>query len=72
MPFDTSPEAAEAQAEAYRRMGPQGRLQLTVKMSLAVRELAKTRLRSEHPYADEAMIHDLLIKELYGVDPRPR
>lgn len=66
MAFDTTPEAAKIQIEVLRRLGENGRLELACQMSDMVRELARARLRAEHPELDAAAIRDLLIFELYG------
>ncbi len=68
--LDTSPEAAAAQVEALRRLGPGRRCEVAADMSDAVRELARTRIKSQHPEFDDRAIHDQLIWELYGIRPK--
>jgi hypothetical protein len=67
MSLDTSTEAARIQAAVYRRLGGSRRFEIACEMSMAVRELARARIRAKHPELDEDAIRDLLIWELYGV-----
>ena len=67
MSFDTSEEAAQAQDEALRRLGPAGRFRLACQMSETVREFARARIRAQHPEFNDAQVRDQLIWELYGV-----
>lgn len=69
---DTSLDAARMQAAVHRRMGGAERLRLAWELSMAVRELARGRIRSTHRGMDEAEVEDTLIWELYGVRRRPR
>ena len=46
---DTSPEAQAIQIEIYRAMSGEQRLILALEMSVFVRDLAKVRIRKEHP-----------------------
>ena len=64
---DTSPEAEQVQADVLRRLGPNRRLEIAIAMSEEVRELAKQRLRRQHPELDEAGLQRALIEELYGI-----
>ena len=50
---DTSPEVEAILIAGYRRMTPAERLARACDLSLAVRQLALARLRSEHPSASE-------------------
>jgi hypothetical protein len=72
MSFDTSAEAARAQAEVIRKLGPPGRIRLACQMSETVREFARARIRAQNPELNAAQIRDLLIWELYGDSPRLR
>ncbi len=67
MAHDTTPEAARIQAEVLRGLGASRRLEIACRMSEAVRTMAITRLRAQHPSLDPAAIRDLLIFELYGI-----
>jgi hypothetical protein len=66
MSRDTSDEAAHVQAEIVRNMGAERRFQLACQMSEMVRELARARIRSQHPEMDDAQVRDRLTWELYG------
>lgn len=57
----------QAQVEALRRLGPEGRFQTVCSMSTALREMAKDRIRRSHPELDDQGVTDQLIFELYGV-----
>ena len=46
---DTSPEAQAIQLQIYRAMSGEQRLLLALEMSDFVRDLAKARIRREHP-----------------------
>jgi hypothetical protein len=54
IPFDTTPDADEAQFAAYRRLGPAGRLAAAFSLSAKTRQLATAGIRRRHPdYSDE-------------------
>jgi hypothetical protein len=46
---DTSLEAAAAQAEVFRRMGPEGRLRAALEMSEEVRRVLEDGVRARRP-----------------------
>ncbi len=50
---DTAPEVEALLIAGYQRMTPAERLERACDLSLAVRQLALARLRSEHPDASE-------------------
>jgi hypothetical protein len=53
IPFDTTPDADEAQFAAYRRLGPTGRLAAAFSLSATTRQLAAAGIRRRHPgYSD--------------------
>ena len=49
IPFDTAPEADQAQVEIFRRMTPERRLQAAIELSRTCRELLAEGVRSRHP-----------------------
>jgi hypothetical protein len=54
IPADTSPEAAQVQLEVFRRMHPNRRLELALRMSETLRDVVASGVRSRHPnYPDE-------------------
>ena len=53
-PADTSPEAHAAQIEFYRRIGDEKRLELGLRMSSEIRQVAADGIRMRHPgYTEE-------------------
>jgi hypothetical protein len=66
LPFDTSPEAHEAQMQAYRRMGAAARVRIGFSMSEDVREIAAHGIRSRHPDYGQAQVRSALFRLLYG------
>jgi hypothetical protein len=65
--LETSPEAARAQAEAYRRMGPARRFRAACDMSDAFRRVSLQRIREQHPEFSERECKRQLVFELYGI-----
>jgi hypothetical protein len=68
---DTSPEAAEVQFSIYRRMTGSQRLQIAIDTSNFVREIALTRLRSEHPDWADWQLKLELVRYAFGDQPLP-
>ena len=64
MQADTSTEASDRQAAIQRQLGGPKRLLLAFEMSLAVRELAFARLRSQNPDYSQAEIVKAYLREL--------
>jgi hypothetical protein len=62
--FDTSPEAARIQANAQRLLSPDDRLRIAIEMSEIARELARARLRAEHPQWDEQRVSAEMLRGL--------
>ena len=46
---DTSHEPAAAQAEVFRRMGPEGRLRAALEMSEEIKRALEDGVRARHP-----------------------
>ncbi|HET8775228.1 MAG TPA: hypothetical protein VFP80_15620 [Thermoanaerobaculia bacterium] len=69
--LDTSPEAAALQLQAYREMGPAGRLRIALELSDLVHAMAVAGIRRRHPELSEADARTVLAERLYGV-PAPR
>jgi hypothetical protein len=65
-PLDTSPLARSIQDRAHVRLGPEGRLQVALDLSEAVRDLRMAGLRSESPEATEAELVRKFISETHG------
>ncbi len=66
--MDTSPEAHAAQLEVYRRLGPEGRLELALRMSEAVRLTSAAGIRDRHPEYSEAEVRWALFRLIHGDD----
>ncbi len=63
---DTTPEAREVQTAVYRRMGGARRVEIALELSELVRDLARARIRQQHPAFDDRAVEDELLWELYG------
>lgn len=63
---DTSPDAAAAQLEAWRRLGPQGRLLLAARLSDEIRQVTLAGIRHRHPDYSEAQAFRALLRLLWG------
>jgi hypothetical protein len=63
---DTSPDALRVQAEVHRRLGGAHNILVACRMSDSVREIARARIRAQHPELDETGVQDELTFELYG------
>ena len=59
---DTSPDAAQAQIRALRKMTGRHRLEVAVEMSLTARALVRARLLKEHPEWHEAQLRRELLR----------
>jgi hypothetical protein len=66
IPLDTSTEAHEAQMQAYRRMGPEGRVRIGFSMSEDIRRIAAQGIRSRHAEYTETQVQRALFRLLYG------
>lgn len=64
-PLDTSPEMWERQAEIYRRMTPEQRLQIALDLTHMARLTRLDQLRREHPGESERKLLRRLAHELY-------
>jgi hypothetical protein len=64
--LDTTPEAMQVQAEVHRRLGGFRKLLIACRMSDSIRDMARARIRTQHPDFDEIAVRDELIWELYG------
>jgi hypothetical protein len=64
---DTSPEAKRLQARAHRALGPNGRVEVALELSEAVRELRLSCLRSTSPDASRQDLVKRFISEVHGI-----
>lgn len=65
---DTSDAAHEAQLRVYRRMTPEERVELAMKLSEEVREIAREGIRARHPEYSARDVELALLRLLYGDD----
>ncbi len=56
IPADTTPEAWRIQAEIYRRMSPNRRLEKALEMGAFLREVVAAGIRYRHPDYDERQV----------------
>jgi hypothetical protein len=68
---DTTPEAAAIQAEIFRRMTPEQRVQIALEMSEAMRNVSLAGLRSRRPELSESELRLELMRLMYGFLPKP-
>jgi hypothetical protein len=68
---DTSPAVQSVQLEIQRAMTGEKRLLIALEMSLFARELAKERIRREHPAWPEAQVTRELIRLAFLPKPIP-
>jgi len=66
VPADTTPEAYEAQNEAYRRMGGEGRTAVMFELIALARETTKAGIHGRHPDYDEGQVHRAYCRLLHG------
>ena len=69
---DTTDAVARRQIDIYRRLDGPGRLRLAFEMSAVAKDLARARLRSEHP---DWSVHDVnreLLRYSLLSSPSPR
>jgi len=63
---DTSEKAAAIQARLQESLGPEGRVQMAMKMSDFAREFAKAPIRLRHPEYSEDQVTFELTRQLHG------
>lgn len=63
---DTSPGAEKRYFELLAAAGPQKRLELAVRLSAAVRQVAVAGIRATHPSYTDAQVRAELAARLYG------
>ena len=68
---DTSPAIRKMQLEIERAMTGEERLIRALEMSLLARELAKARIRGDHPDWTEAQIAREVLRLAFLPDPLP-
>jgi hypothetical protein len=68
---DTSSESHEIQLQIHRSMSGAQRILLALEMSLFARDLARERIRSEHPDWDEWQVQRELLRIAFLPKPLP-
>lgn len=68
IPRDTTLDAYRVQIEALRRLGPEGRLRLTLEKTDEFYESVRAKIRKLHPDYDEQQVALAVIGELHGQD----
>lgn len=68
---DTSPAAREIQLRIHRSMSGEQRILIALEMSLFARDMARERIRSEHPDWDEAQVKRELLRIAFLPHPLP-
>lgn len=68
---DTNPRVAAMQAEKFRRMTPQQRVEICFQMSDDIRAISLDGLRSRRPELDERQLRRELRRIMYGVGREP-
>jgi hypothetical protein len=68
IPPDTSPEAHQAQAEAYRRMGGTARSAVMFRLTDLARRNAIAGIRERHPEYDETQVRRAFGRLVLGED----
>jgi hypothetical protein len=66
VPADTTLEAARVQYDIYRRMPPERRLELALRMSDSLRALTAAGVRHRHPEYDEEQVRLAVIRLTLG------
>lgn len=68
---DTTPKAREIQLNIHRSMTGEQRIRIAFEMSLFARDLARARIRSEHPEWDEWQVRRELLRIAFLPNPLP-
>ena len=68
---DTTPKAREIQLNIHRSMTGEQRIRIAFEMSLFARDLARARIRSEHPEWDEWQVQRELLRIAFLPNPLP-
>lgn len=68
---DTTSEAQELQEQIQRSMSGSQRILLSLEMSLFARELARARIRMDHPEWDDQQVARELLRIAFSPTPLP-
>jgi hypothetical protein len=67
--LDTTPAAAALQLQAYRELGPAGRLRIALELSDLTHAMAIAGIRRRHPELSETEARRKLAEQLYLSTP---
>jgi hypothetical protein len=65
-PRDTTPDAAAVQVAVYRRMSPERKIELGIRMSEEARAITLGAIRRRHPEYDDQQARYALFRLLWG------
>ena len=65
-PGDTSVEAAKVQLDAWRRLGPEGRVELAAGLSDEIRQVTLAGIRDRHPDYSSDQAFRALLRLVWG------
>jgi hypothetical protein len=65
---DTSSDAEEVRLELVRRMTPEQRIGVAMRLSQQVRDMARAAIARRFPELDEAQARIRLVELLYGIE----
>ena len=71
VPLDTTVDAAMLQEQAYRELGPAGRLKIALELSDLTHAFAVAGIRARHPEYDDERARQALAEALYGSGSMP-
>lgn len=66
VPLDTTPDAHEAQLDAYRRMEGRGRVAVMFRLGEMTRRTSMAGIRHRHPEYDDVQVRLALARLLFG------
>ena len=66
LPLDTSPDVHAAQLRWLERLGPAGRVELMVRRSQEIRDVAAAGIAARHPEYTPAQVRWALYQNIHG------
>jgi len=66
VPQDTTSDAAKVQIAVLKKIGAEGRLEMTLELSDNIRDITMSGIRTRHPEYSEDTVMKALIKYLHG------
>jgi hypothetical protein len=65
---DTTPDAAAAQRDVWRRLGPTGRVAAAIEASEAAYRITRAGILARHPGLDPERVVALLVRRIHGIE----